>query len=271
MGGMLAGGMVDDSNAGNTRAYDGIAAELYRRVARHYRASDPATACFKGEPGVVEGVMREWLTQENITLRLGEAIEHLQLKSGGLIASATLTSGLRVTAPQWIDASYEGDLLALAEVPVLFGRESSARWNESLAGQGLCSNAVRNDAVFTPTYETFTVPENATDAAGRLLAGVDGEYSTWDEAAGLLRSDTRVCRATTSARASGSCHPLLAARFQSSSQLATTWVTTNSSRGTSQRSGFITRTRPSRWARNSSVATLTPVENSTRTMATRSG
>jgi hypothetical protein len=192
VGGMLAGGMVDDSNAGNTRAYDGIAAELYRRVARHYRASDPATACFKGEPGVVEGVMREWLTQENITLRLGEAIEHLQLKSGGLIASATLTSGLRVTAPQWIDASYEGDLLALAEVPVLFGRESSARWNESLAGQGLCSNAVRNDAVFTPTYETFTVPENATDAAGRLLAGVDGEYSTWDEAAGLLRSDTRV-------------------------------------------------------------------------------
>ena len=190
VGGMLAGGMVDGSNSGNTRAYAGVAIEFFQRVAKHYAVSDPAAACFKGEPGVVEGVFREWLAEEKITLRTSEGVQALQL-AGGQVESATLTSGLCVSAKQFIDASYEGDLLPLAKVPVLFGREGTERWNESLAGQGLCSNAVRNDAVFTPTYETFTVPENAS-VGGRLLAGVDGEYPEWDQAAALLRSDRRI-------------------------------------------------------------------------------
>ena len=42
IGGMIAAGMVDDSNAGNTRAYDGVAAEFFRRVAANYSATNTA-------------------------------------------------------------------------------------------------------------------------------------------------------------------------------------------------------------------------------------
>jgi hypothetical protein len=196
VGGMFSGGMVDDSNSGNTRAYGGVAAEFFRRVASYYNVTDEAAGCFKGEPSVTERVFRRWLASEGVTLLTGETIMSLQISTRGpgqrVIEAATLTpSGNRFTAKQFIDATYEGDLLPLAGVPVLFGREGRGRWNESLAGQGLCSDAVRNDAVFTATYETFTVAENAS-VGGLLLAGVDGEYAAWDKAAGEQRSDRRV-------------------------------------------------------------------------------
>ena len=121
----------------------------------------------------------------------GQAIGSLR-KAGGLIEAVTLApSGRRIAAHQWIDATYEGDLLALAGVPFLFGREGAGRWNESLAGQGLCTDAARNDAVFTPSYETFTVPENAS-VAGRLLPGVDGAYPAWNQSEAVLVRDSRV-------------------------------------------------------------------------------
>ena len=190
IGGMIAGGMVDDSNSGNTRAYGGVAAEFFRRVAAAYNNTDARSACFKGEPGVAEGVFLRWLDDEGVRLTTGQAIGSLR-HTGDLIEAATLApSGRGIAARQWIDATYEGDLLALAGVPVLFGREGAGRWNESLAGQGLCTDAVRNDAVFTPSYETFTVPENAS-VGGRLLPGVDGTYATWNQTKAVLVHDSR--------------------------------------------------------------------------------
>ena len=193
VGGMIAGGMVDDSNAGNTRAYGGVAAEFFRRVAAEYNVTDPSAGCFRGEPGVAEGVFRRWLNEEGVQLTTGQAIATLR-KNGSRIMAATLTpNGRRIAARQWIDATYEGDLLALAGVPVLFGREGARRWNESLAGQGLCTDAVRNNAVFTPTYETFTVPElAAVSVGGSLLPGVDGAYATWNQTEAALVGDRRV-------------------------------------------------------------------------------
>lgn len=51
-------------------------------------------------------------------------------------ASATLT----VTGAAFVDASYEGDLLALAGVPFVVGRESAVQYNESLAGRTSVGN-----------------------------------------------------------------------------------------------------------------------------------
>lgn len=52
----------------------------------------------------------------------------------GAIRSCTLDNGDVVEAPFWIDAGYEGDLMALAEVPYKVGRESIEDYGESLAG-----------------------------------------------------------------------------------------------------------------------------------------
>ena len=191
IGGMIAGGMVDDSNAGNTRAYDGVAAEFFRRVAANYSVTNPAAGCFQGEPGRAEGVFRQWLEEEGVRLTTGETIEFLAANETAVDAATLAPSGRQIAATLFVDATYEGDLLPLAGVPTLFGREGAARWGESLAGQGLCTDAVRNDAVFTATYETFSVPVNATED-GKLLAGVDGMYDRWNQTEASLVSDTRI-------------------------------------------------------------------------------
>ena len=166
-------------------------AEFFRRVAAAYNVTDTRFGCFKGEPGLAERVFLRWLREEGVRLTTGQVIGSLR-QAGELIEAATLApSGRRIAARQWIDATYEGDLLALAGVPVLFGREGAGRWNESLAGQGLCTDAARNDAVFTPSYETFTVPENAS-VGGRLLPGVDGIYKAWNQTGAVLVNDSRV-------------------------------------------------------------------------------
>jgi hypothetical protein len=189
VGGMLAGGMVDGSTSGNTRAYGGVAAEYFRRVARAYNTTDATASCFKGEPGMSELVFRNWLASEGVTLSTGQSIASLQTgANGSLVQSVTLMPSKRtVAAAQFVDASYEGDLLEQAAVPTMFGREGKARWNESFAGQGLCSDVTRNAA----GWQSFTSAENAS-VNGSLLPGVDGEASSWDQPAAALVGDTRV-------------------------------------------------------------------------------
>ena len=46
----------------------------------------------------------------------------------------TLTSGVHVVGKAFVEASYEGDFLAAARVSTAVGRESMAKYGESLAG-----------------------------------------------------------------------------------------------------------------------------------------
>jgi hypothetical protein len=55
-------------------------------------------------------------------------------KNGNVIRSVTFESGKTLSAKIFIDASYEGDLMALAKVSYHVGRESADTYNESLAG-----------------------------------------------------------------------------------------------------------------------------------------
>ena len=50
----------------------------------------------------------------------------------------------------WVDASYEGDLFARAGVSYTVGRESSAKYNESLAGMSAGSNSNQFDVAVDP-------------------------------------------------------------------------------------------------------------------------
>ena len=51
------------------------------------------------------------------------------------IVSATMMTGETVKAAMFIDATYEGDLLAAAGVSYHVGREPRSAYDESLAGQ----------------------------------------------------------------------------------------------------------------------------------------
>jgi hypothetical protein len=78
-------------------------------------------------------------------------------KDGAKITGITLTDGTKLTAKAFIDASYEGDLMARAGVKYAVGRESRAEFGEEAAG-------IRFDK--TPRKA------RTVDAQGNLLPGI---------------------------------------------------------------------------------------------------
>ena len=86
----------------------------------------------------------------------------------------------------------QGDLLALAGVPFAYGREGSGRWNESLAGQGLCADPTRTRSggfTLQAPVSPYVTP-GAT--SGPMLVGVDGSYVHWDNVSAAATEDARV-------------------------------------------------------------------------------
>ncbi len=53
----------------------------------------------------------------------------------GCISSMTMKTGETIAASMFVDATYEGDLLAAANVSYHVGREPHGAYGESLAGQ----------------------------------------------------------------------------------------------------------------------------------------
>ncbi len=149
IGGMITSGLSHTdfrSREGLTGAY----LKFAQRVEQHYRdafgADSPQVRdCWHGvfaEPKVNLTVLEKMIAaQPNITLWKNRRIFGARLSgdatgsSIGLIAliendgRTTLT----VTADYYIDATYEGDLIAAAKVPYRVGREARGEYNESLA------------------------------------------------------------------------------------------------------------------------------------------
>jgi len=92
------------------------------------------------EPHVIERIFNELIAAEpRLTLRLGvypAAVE----REGALLTRLTLQefggeARQDVSGRIFVDATYEGDLAALAEVPYRVGREGRAEYGESMAGK----------------------------------------------------------------------------------------------------------------------------------------
>jgi hypothetical protein len=79
---------------------------------------------------------------------------------GGRITSLTTESGLTVRARVFIDATYEGDLMAKAGVSYFVGRESNATYNETLNG------------VQVQKGHQFNLPVDPYIVEGRLASGL---------------------------------------------------------------------------------------------------
>lgn len=94
------------------------------------------------ESSVGEKIMREMLKEANVQLMQNKKIN---LKSGvkmndNKIVSLKMTDGTRIYAKIFIDASYEGDLLAKSGVSYTIGRESNQQYGETLNGIRFGSN-----------------------------------------------------------------------------------------------------------------------------------
>lgn len=131
IGGMTAGGL-GRTDHGRKETIGGYSLEFYRRVGAKY--GQPVTWYF--EPHIAELVLDEMAAEAKVRV----LFEHRLREDGGVkkrkgrITGIFCENGSAFTAKVFIDATYEGDLLALAKVPYTVGREATSKYGEALAG-----------------------------------------------------------------------------------------------------------------------------------------
>ena len=123
VGGMTSGGLTA-TDVGNRASIGGLAQEFYTRIGK-LRDYSPSEA---------ESLFLRMLDEAGVPVLFERCLDSVALKDGQLV-SATMETGETVKAAVFIDATYEGDLLAAAGVSYRVGREPAAAYGESLAGQ----------------------------------------------------------------------------------------------------------------------------------------
>jgi hypothetical protein len=184
LGGLTSGGL-GATDIGNKKAIGGISREFYQRIKKHY-AQDASwkyekRADFRGpghnpkedaawsfEPHVAEQVFAELLREHKVPVVF---VQRLDLKKGvqkdgPRILTIAMESGEVYRGKMFIDATYEGDLMAKAGVSYHVGREANKTYGETLNGVQV-KNAVHHQ--FIKKVDPFLKPG---DSASGLVPGV---------------------------------------------------------------------------------------------------
>jgi hypothetical protein len=157
MGGLSSGGL-GFTDTGNKAVIGGLAREFYHRVWQHYQHPEAwrwqapeeygnkgqGTPAIDGElrtmwifePHVAENAFEELLREHDIRVYRDEWLnrETGVRKNGARIEAITMLSGRQFAGRMFIDATYEGDLMAAAGVSYHVGRESNATYGERFNG-----------------------------------------------------------------------------------------------------------------------------------------
>jgi hypothetical protein len=160
VGGMVSGGL-GWTDYGKKEVIGGYALEFYWRVGNHYQMPRYGNdISWLHEPHVAEQIFRDMLRTAGVGLFERQRLREKTgvRKHGTTVEAITTEDGSEFTAAVFIDAGYEGDLMAQSGVTYTVGRESASQYGESLAG-------VREK---TPFHQ-FLVDISPKDAAGRLL------------------------------------------------------------------------------------------------------
>ena len=131
LGGMLTGGL-SHTDYGDRSIIGGLALEFYKRVANYYKTD---LYFWRGpEPTVGEKLFKDWLKEEHVEVVYGKRLKKAT-KINGQIQSIEMLSGEQFIANVFVDATYEGDLLARAGISYTIGRESIKKYDEQWAGR----------------------------------------------------------------------------------------------------------------------------------------
>ncbi len=165
VGGMVSGGL-GRTDYGRKEAIGGFALEFYWRVGVAYHMDRYGNeVAWLHEPHVAEEIFRQLIAESGVSL-----FEHQRLaQPGGVRRQGTALQALRMedgsefTGRVFIDASYEGDVMAQSGVTYTVGREAASQYGESLAG-----------ARDRTPFHQFLVDIPARDESGRLLPEISG-------------------------------------------------------------------------------------------------
>ena len=155
LGGLTTGGL-GQTDIGNKQVIGGISREFYRNIKEHYqdstnwvwqkrseykdggqtRTGTQEDAMWTFEPSAALKVFHEMIEKVDIEVVYNQRLnrETGVEKNDNSISVISMESGYKFSGKMFIDATYEGDLMAAAGVSYTVGRESNARYGESLNG-----------------------------------------------------------------------------------------------------------------------------------------
>jgi len=136
LGGMVSGGL-SRTDLGKKEVIGGYALELYKRAGVIYKGYPKVkTYGWLLEPHVAERIFNDMVREANVKVFFNHRLKEKGgvKKSGSKISQIIVENGTVFTAKQFIDATYEGDLMAFAGVSYIVGREPVSKYNEPSAG-----------------------------------------------------------------------------------------------------------------------------------------
>ena len=186
VGGLTSGGL-GYTDSGDKAVVGGVAREFYRRVKQHYNRPEAWTfgspdnlrgyrkdedAAWVFEPKVAEATFKAMLAEAKVPVVYGERLDRGHAKGvkldGKRITAMTTESGQTYEGKVFVDATYEGDLLAAAGVTYTVGREANAQYGETLNGVARKWNT--HNHRFIKNVDPYVKPG---DPKSGLLFGID--------------------------------------------------------------------------------------------------
>lgn len=199
-GGLSSGGL-GWTDTGNKRTIGGISRDFYHRIWKHYqkeeawkwqsredygttgigsRAADGNKRTqWTFEPHVAEQIFEDYILENNIIVLRDEWLDR---KTGvevedGKIKTITMLSGKKMKAKVFIDATYEGDLMASAGVSYHVGREANSVYNETW--NGIQTGVLHHKHWFKSDISPYKIPNDPLSGVLPLIStedpGVKGE------------------------------------------------------------------------------------------------
>lgn len=206
IGGLTTGGL-GATDIGSKIAIGGISREFYQNVKKYYdnpenwirqnkteysqaRNQEGDDVMWTFEPSAALKIYKEMIKNESIDLVKNKRLlrERGVKKEGMVITKIEMESGEVYTGKMFIDATYEGDLMAAAGVSYTIGRESNKQYGETLNGVQLdkvnktLSNTISHNALhhnFINRVDPYIVKGNPKSGLLPHISseppGVDGE------------------------------------------------------------------------------------------------
>jgi len=128
IGGMVTGGLTK-TDVGKQETIGGYTREFFTRASARYGGQ----FMWYAEPHANMETFQEMLKEARVEVVTGQRLQSV-VTQGANITSLTTEDGKVFKGKQFIDATYEGDLMAQSGVSYIVGRESRDQYGEPLAG-----------------------------------------------------------------------------------------------------------------------------------------
>jgi FAD dependent oxidoreductase len=128
IGGITASGL-GATDLGAKEAVGGLSRQFYKKLGQFYNKEEQWTF----EPKAAAAVFQQWIEEYNIPVFFTQHLDQVT-KENDQIVEIRMENGNVFKGDFFVDASYEGDLLAKAGISYFVGRESNATYKEKYNG-----------------------------------------------------------------------------------------------------------------------------------------